>query len=307
MREIDGLSIIFIDLYVPALTPWLHRSGVSLQLSEIVRFFAICCNCHQEMGLNEPLGFPANHLHTNCRGYGAGCNFPQYHLYMNCRGYGTGKNLVVSCSYFLGHRHLTFKWNSELYNWNKWANKQNYASQIVVWGIYVERWFQVVSKTSLISKNTAAIDRYNVIEICHMVSKHLHVMLWHVQKQNWLAHSRYFCTMFSSAFTVAFSNNLTTMDGRLIRLPGWMDGRLDRCLTAARPAYSQPSCSTSQQASKQASKSATWPAHTPSLWVLPFWRDDTLLHKINKLLNWVVTCDTEISLWIHFFIWSSFK
>jgi len=34
MREIYGLSLIFIDSYVPALTPLLHGSDPVLQISE---------------------------------------------------------------------------------------------------------------------------------------------------------------------------------------------------------------------------------------------------------------------------------
>jgi hypothetical protein len=34
MRKVDGLSLIFIDFYVPALTPRLNSSYISLQLSQ---------------------------------------------------------------------------------------------------------------------------------------------------------------------------------------------------------------------------------------------------------------------------------
>jgi hypothetical protein len=34
MRKVDGLSLIFIDFYVPALTPRLNSTETSLQLSE---------------------------------------------------------------------------------------------------------------------------------------------------------------------------------------------------------------------------------------------------------------------------------
>jgi hypothetical protein len=42
MRKLDGLSLIFIDLYVPMLTPSLSSTETSLQLSENVTFFAVC-------------------------------------------------------------------------------------------------------------------------------------------------------------------------------------------------------------------------------------------------------------------------
>jgi hypothetical protein len=43
MREIDGLNLILIDLYVPALTPRLRCSEAALQLSENKDLFAVCC------------------------------------------------------------------------------------------------------------------------------------------------------------------------------------------------------------------------------------------------------------------------
>jgi len=41
--EADGLSLILIDLHVPALTPRLHSIKAALQLSQNVALFAICC------------------------------------------------------------------------------------------------------------------------------------------------------------------------------------------------------------------------------------------------------------------------
>jgi hypothetical protein len=42
MRKVNGLSLIFIDFYVTALTPRLNITEPSLQLSENVAFFATC-------------------------------------------------------------------------------------------------------------------------------------------------------------------------------------------------------------------------------------------------------------------------
>jgi hypothetical protein len=42
MIKVDGLSLIFIDFYVPALTPRLNTSENSLQLSENITLFAVC-------------------------------------------------------------------------------------------------------------------------------------------------------------------------------------------------------------------------------------------------------------------------
>jgi hypothetical protein len=42
LRNIDGLSLIFIDFYAPALTPRLNSTETSLQLSENITLFAVC-------------------------------------------------------------------------------------------------------------------------------------------------------------------------------------------------------------------------------------------------------------------------
>jgi hypothetical protein len=41
MIKVDGLSLIFIDLYVQALTPRLNSSETSLQLSENITLFEV--------------------------------------------------------------------------------------------------------------------------------------------------------------------------------------------------------------------------------------------------------------------------
>jgi hypothetical protein len=42
MRKVDGLSLIFIELYVPSLTPSLNSIATSLPLSDNIIFFAVC-------------------------------------------------------------------------------------------------------------------------------------------------------------------------------------------------------------------------------------------------------------------------
>jgi hypothetical protein len=42
MRKVDGLSLIFIDFYAPALTPRDNSKETSLQLSENISLFAVC-------------------------------------------------------------------------------------------------------------------------------------------------------------------------------------------------------------------------------------------------------------------------
>jgi hypothetical protein len=39
MKKVDCLSLIFVDFYVPALTPRLNNTDTSLQLSENITFF----------------------------------------------------------------------------------------------------------------------------------------------------------------------------------------------------------------------------------------------------------------------------
>jgi hypothetical protein len=41
MRKVDGLSLILIDFYVPALTSRLNSTETSLQLSENITLFAV--------------------------------------------------------------------------------------------------------------------------------------------------------------------------------------------------------------------------------------------------------------------------
>jgi hypothetical protein len=42
IRKVDGLSLIFIDVYVPAFTPRFKSTESSLQLSENITLFAVC-------------------------------------------------------------------------------------------------------------------------------------------------------------------------------------------------------------------------------------------------------------------------
>jgi hypothetical protein len=42
MGKVDGLSHIFIDFYVPALTPHLNSNDILLQLSENIALFVVC-------------------------------------------------------------------------------------------------------------------------------------------------------------------------------------------------------------------------------------------------------------------------
>jgi hypothetical protein len=42
MRKVDGLSLSFIDFYIPVLTPRLNSTETSLQPSENITLFAVC-------------------------------------------------------------------------------------------------------------------------------------------------------------------------------------------------------------------------------------------------------------------------
>jgi hypothetical protein len=42
MRKVDGLSLIFIDIYVPAHTSRLNSTETSLQHSENITLFLVC-------------------------------------------------------------------------------------------------------------------------------------------------------------------------------------------------------------------------------------------------------------------------
>jgi hypothetical protein len=44
-EKVDGLSLIFIDFYVPVLTPRLKSIEISLQLSENINLFAVSRIC----------------------------------------------------------------------------------------------------------------------------------------------------------------------------------------------------------------------------------------------------------------------
>jgi hypothetical protein len=43
VRKVDGLSLILIDFYLAAFTPLLNSTETSLQLSENIILFAVCC------------------------------------------------------------------------------------------------------------------------------------------------------------------------------------------------------------------------------------------------------------------------
>jgi hypothetical protein len=58
MRKIDGLSLIFINFYVPALIPRLNSTKTSLQLSENINLLTVCrlytcVMCHEQRDLDK--------------------------------------------------------------------------------------------------------------------------------------------------------------------------------------------------------------------------------------------------------------
>jgi hypothetical protein len=63
MSKVDGLSLIFINFYVPALTPRLSSAEISLQLSENVTLFTVSriyvYRCHQQRHIDKHQVFGA--------------------------------------------------------------------------------------------------------------------------------------------------------------------------------------------------------------------------------------------------------
>jgi hypothetical protein len=45
MRKVGGLRLIFVDFYIPVLTPLLNITETSLQLSENITLFAVSSIC----------------------------------------------------------------------------------------------------------------------------------------------------------------------------------------------------------------------------------------------------------------------
>jgi hypothetical protein len=65
IRKVDGLSLSFIDFYVPALTPRLNNIETSLQLSKNITLFAVC-RIYTGVISKEMSG--AYHLYVQCGG-----------------------------------------------------------------------------------------------------------------------------------------------------------------------------------------------------------------------------------------------
>jgi hypothetical protein len=78
MSKVDGLSLILINFYVPALTPHLNSSENLLQLSKNTILFAVCriymCRCHQQRDLGRPQVVGAYHLYIDCTMWRTGRN-----------------------------------------------------------------------------------------------------------------------------------------------------------------------------------------------------------------------------------------
>jgi hypothetical protein len=78
MRKVDGLSLILINFYVPALTPRLNSTETSLQLSKNITLRSVAYI--QVSSAKRPR-------------YTSGVR--AYHLYKYCTMWGTGRNLVA--------------------------------------------------------------------------------------------------------------------------------------------------------------------------------------------------------------------
>jgi hypothetical protein len=68
MRKLGGLSLIFLDFFVAALTQSLNSTETSLQLSENITLFAVyrCLFCHQQRDLDIRKAFGAYHVYVDC-------------------------------------------------------------------------------------------------------------------------------------------------------------------------------------------------------------------------------------------------
>jgi hypothetical protein len=49
MREVDGLSLLFVNLNIPALTPRLHCGKTALEISKVIILFAISVECNKHV------------------------------------------------------------------------------------------------------------------------------------------------------------------------------------------------------------------------------------------------------------------
>jgi hypothetical protein len=67
MKKVDGLILIFIDFYVPALTQRLNRTGTTLQVSENITPFAVLSHiyrCRQQKVIDRYQVFGGYHLYV---------------------------------------------------------------------------------------------------------------------------------------------------------------------------------------------------------------------------------------------------
>jgi hypothetical protein len=78
MRNVDGLSLIFIDSYVPALSPRLNSTETSLQLSKGITLIAVC-RIYTDVISKE------TYINTRCLG----------RSFIDCTIWGTGQNFVA--------------------------------------------------------------------------------------------------------------------------------------------------------------------------------------------------------------------
>jgi hypothetical protein len=75
MRKVDGLSLVFIYFYVPALALRLDSTETSLQFSDditslrsviYIYIYIYICKCHQQRDLDRHQVFGAYHLYIYC-------------------------------------------------------------------------------------------------------------------------------------------------------------------------------------------------------------------------------------------------
>jgi hypothetical protein len=133
--EVDGPSLILIDLYVAALTPRLHCIEAALQLSENIALFVVS---RQQRGLIGTLGLGRVSF--------------MYKLYnVGARTEPCGTHLGVDNSFFTETANFLLD-RYELTSLIKLVENCN------VYSLYNKSGCNIVSKAFSMSRNTAAVD-----------------------------------------------------------------------------------------------------------------------------------------------------
>jgi hypothetical protein len=175
MRKVDGLIVIFIDLYIPVLTRRLCSTETLLQLSENINLLVVCRICtrvyHQQRDID-----------TRC----LGCIILLY-IYIYCTIWGIGQNLVAPLLVYPQAKTFHFLPRQNF----PWERKELISSIRLIVNVnsnnlYSKPKCHIVWKVFSVSKNTAAVDMLLKFKVTSISLIHWSVMLWWAQKPNWL-------------------------------------------------------------------------------------------------------------------------